>query len=360
MRYGKVNGGIGVLLIAVILLGFMSYCRFSDVGKKDQSRKERSESWEEGYEAPTLRERGYLAYREAPEPLVRLLESGIFKISDEEYREIYLDEYGEEDAGDMKQQKAELETEYSSSMERFYELGKDGFLDERILRVGENDEDFLMNGCVLHYDPKAGKFTDTDRIATIEGCGFTGFSGLLSEIEKRLEKNQMQIDEDEWAVESSYFQLYCQGVQFGLSRMYNDNFQMNVVLNYSTFYAPGEYEELVNSVTADGTYFLSASQTGGERDVLVFCRNDSVSDLSGVGGMYGYTADEANQGDKESKKISFIFRDGKLEDLYATSWTEGKLKLDDKDQEFLDTYTGGLGKKLDVNSSWGGVIFRTR
>ncbi len=361
MRNRKVNGGIGVLLIVAILLGFMSYCRFSDVGKKEQGRKEESELWEEEYEAPTLRERGYIAYQEAPEPLTRLLESGIFKISDEEYKEIYLDEYGEEDAEDMKQRKMELEAEYNSSMERFYELGKDGFLDERIFRVGENDEDFMMNGCVLNYDPKAGKFTDTDKIATIESCGFTGFSGLLDDIERRLQKNEEQIEEDEWAEQISYFQLYCQGVQFDLSRMYNDNFQLTVVLNYSTFYVPGEYADLVNSVTADGTYFLSASQTGGERDVLVFCRNNTVSDLGGMERMYyGYSTGEADQGAKESKKISFILRDGKLEDFYATSWSGGSLRLDDKDREFLDAYTGGLGKKLEDSASLDGVIFRAK
>ncbi len=382
MRKDKISAVIGVLLVFVIGALFLVFCKISDANAPRQSMSDFEDDFDydedEEYSGvvPKLDQRGYAADRKLPEQLQKLIDTNLFSVteekikkeeeemfegyeSEEDYAEDYFDEDEEYDPEelaelireDKEDLRDELQEEYKDTLKYVKKFGAPEYLKKNnsmFVTVSDDDEVEDLY-CLLKWDEKTGQFLDKDKIAMIENCGFSGFSDMLSEVERGSQNRRKAIEEtinlygeeymDDYYDDDDFgCTMYCQGVEFLL---YNDDpeyYTLCVYLNYSSCYTPQQYRGVIDGVTSDGSYLLYSSYVVGGKDVLVFSRNNSID--------FGSDQEAAEMNNKwASKRIVLIFNNGKLEDYYLTS-NLPRLDLDDADRKILDTYVSGLGKTL--------------
>lgn len=333
MKNEKFKILIGILIVPVLIAGMISFVQKL---AHNQRYGTTNESYTENVMAKSMEEQGYIVYQEVPERIRALVNCEAF---------------------DLVQESRDSE-----------EDGEDVQIPDILERMGQ--EEMIKNVCPLLvsdiasfgtefvFDAKNCSFTNSELIRQIEACGFPGFSEQLAKIEKIVEKKTKEYGKNYYEFQDELYRFTCQGTTFSLYRMTEDAFNFEVAVNLSTCYVPAKHKELVEKVNAAGGYFLSASQVGGNTEVLTFTKDNAISDQSG----------ESLEGETEvnNKKLILMFRNGSLSDYYVTVAGNETLKLDDKDKEILQICTAGLGKELSdkeyMKSNYGGIyrIFRAK
>lgn len=326
---------IGIVLVLLIALGYVSFCRGVDRAEAGAPRAEGSDSGNIIY-TTSYAERGYIVYDKLPEAYGKLLESNVFVPTEAdlwEYDEFMEDEYPNK--ADFLESRI---SEYDSEADSIKEMGNTSFLEQEGSNMVVSPRRTSLRRCI-NWDNKAGRFREAELFAAIESCGFSGFTGLVSELEKRIKEKLADDGEEEYALSGEYI-IYCQRGIFVISQTYMDEncYELCLVVNNAHCYIPEKYKNMIDSVNAGGDYFLYSTCVGGKRDVLVFCRDNTVCDASDA--MTDVKPNPSN-----NKRIAFIFEKGKLVDYYAVM-AATELQLDETDRKLIDTYASGLGKTL--------------
>lgn len=338
MRKERTSALIGILAVVILAVGFICCCRVQNkipLEKRYQDVAE--EEPKEG--AETLAQKGYIVYQPLSEAVQKLIDTNIFYTPDNMFYEE--EEYGGYDdytKEEMEQEKEEQKKTYEDELEKLKQIGTAEYLENTGVTIVTESWDFDFRG-MLKYDSKTNRFTDSEKIATIENCGFPEFSALMSEIEKKTETEvqwNLQNGEEGWYY--TYYSVYYPGVVFLLRRCTTEAFMVELKINYSDNYIPEKYRGVIDGVTNGGRYFLYSSCVGGDREMLVFCRNHSIH-------QDNWYSDGMEAGKYDENKLLFIFEDGKLVDYYVTTSSK-ELKLDDADKQILNAYTKGTGKEL--------------
>lgn len=352
MRKEWIGAAAGIGLVFVAAIAFMCFCRYMDSMETMQKSSDKNAGnvyYGSGFEridymddrqlaerkSRSAAEQGFTVYKQLPEPVAKLMDSGIFAPAEEKVRP-YREAYGDEDDEDIEILK-DMQSEYESALETIGKIGTASYLDE-ISYIGPMRESNLE--CFLKWDKSTGRFADTGKIAVIENCGFTGFSDLFAEAEKRI--YDLRTAESAYHMDSEEMQcmIFCQGVEFDLSCWYTDDYyRLSCQINTACYYTPEKYRNVVDGVTALGGYVPYYYKIGGKKEVLIFNRDNSVQFCN----VAQYA--DAEAGVQDNKRIAFIFEDGKIVDYYVTMGNN-KLMLDDLDKKVLDKYVSGLGKTL--------------
>nr|MBP3598209.1 hypothetical protein [Eubacterium sp.] len=288
--------------------------------------------------------RGYVKYQELPEKLVLLggesmLVSKTYDEETEELREVPVDFVSLLDAKNLKKVQDQI--------------------------VAEGFSEDASGGMEFVFDDKQNKFTCTEMIQRIESLGFDGFSQRIEEIEKCVARNSesaTQSGDDENAYWESDWESYyadCQGVRFLFERTSWKTFQVTVNANLSWCYAPQKYLPFIQQATESGDYYLISSCVGGEKEVLTFAKNNTITDL-----CYMYKKDDATSSLTRGRAFSFVFdENGQLVDGFSVS-ARTNPEFDETDRAFWEKMTKELGKELrekpivvDSNSF---LIYRTK
>lgn len=338
MKREQISAMIGIVLVFVIAFGFIAFCKVTDDNvKKSDFKHDGGESTGDIVTGVSWADRGYTVYRPLPDQVQKLFDTDVFAPTEESakvYKE-YSRYYEEEDDKKTNDEDflAEQKRNYEESKELMKEVGNPELLEQNEQLVFGPKENGLE--CVWEWDAAAGKLKDRGMVSAIEGCGFTGFSDLISEVEHRIKDKKAKLEETGGHVEEDVYTVFCQGTPFVISDEYTEKYyNIRVQLNSSACYIPEKYRNVIDRVNAGSGYFFYSSCVGGKKDVLVFCRDNSISE--------GGKASNMN-----NKRIALIFEEGELIDFYAAS-AAGQLHLDDVDQQFLDKYTEGLDKTLDT------------
>lgn len=321
MKKDKFGIIIAILLAPILLAGLVAFCRYEakDAVKRN---KEFGEYKYQEYTAQgkSLRDRGYVMNQQFPDGFRKLKELGIW--------ESHLDSEGEADVEGEEQ----IEAEEEITLE-YMESGK--LLDANEFYVGKDTSGYEYLDMRLEFDVAKSCFTSTDKISQIEACGFADFSKQLNKVAEVIRKHG--------GISYEGYYIFCQGVEFELfptnvTENNMTNFWLRACLNASDYYVPEKYQEFIRNFTENGEYFLYSSGIGGETEVLVFCKNNSVS----ASGVDEKTSDKEN----DNKRIIFLFQNNNLVDYYVTTSGNDELAFDDADKQLIETYTKGLGKEL--------------
>lgn len=320
MREERFKSILGILMMPVLMLVVVGFC----MGRA-QTRTEEVKSgiWAENGNSimgTTLEERGYIMYQPLPQGVKELFDQGVLVSP-------------LESADDN--QTVEDDTDRLSSYDR---IERGDYLKMNPLTVKKSEVllDFVMNmNGELSFDPQQGKFALTDQISKIEAAGFTGFKMQLEKAAQMIQYCNKSRDKWQEGVENVYY-FYCQGVEFALRETSDHVFQLSVQINFSSCYMPAKYQEFVKDVVSGGDYFLYTSTVGGDIETLTFCKDNSISLLSG-------RQDEELGKMVDGKQIVFMFREGKMIDYYITV-QGGELELDNSDKNLIDKCAKGLGK----------------
>lgn len=445
MMKNKVSAVIGVLLVFVIGAAFLVFCRISEANAPQRAASDYYDDdyyddYDEDYEdeevtdqlVPVLEKRGYTASGKLPECAKKLVDTGFFEVTEEKIRQEELDEFDGYEGDELLEYYEEMyadEDEYEDEedvftteelLEMIEEDKKDlrkslkeGYQDalKDVVKWGEakylqkyndlfvtKDEDYDEDEytglyCLLKWDAQTGECVDAERIATIEGCGFQGFSGLIAEVGQQVKAEMAESakyeeyykkeygeeedeDEEDGDDVSGYFSensflLYSQGVTFLLYNFSDTGYAtLELMKNNSMFYTPAKYQNIIDGIAADGNYFLISSYVAGGKDILVFRRDNTVflrgDEYEDEDDYYDYSyLQEGINADPErrkynNKRLVLIFEDGKMVDYYMTS-PSANMQLDDADKQVLDAYVSGLGKTLSgVPETLGGQKYLYR
>lgn len=327
MKKDKFGIIIAILLAPILLAGLVAFCRYEakDAVKRNKGNGEYKYQ-DYTAQGKTLRDRGYVMRQQFPDGFRKLKELDIWE-------ESYLDSEGEADVeGDEQILEDEQIAEEDITLE-YMESGK--LLDVNEFNVGKDTSAYEYLDIQLEFDVAKSCFTSTDKISQIEACGFTDFSKQLKKVVEVIRKHG--------GISYEGYYIFCQGVEFELfptNVTENDmtNFWLRACLNASDYYVPEKYQEFIRNFTENGEYFLYSSGIGGETEVLVFCKNNSVA----ASGVDVKTSDEEN----DNKRIIFLFQDNNLVDYFVTTSGNDELVFDDADKQLIETYTKGLGKEL--------------
>lgn len=350
MRKEWISAVVGIGLVFVAAIAFMCFCRYTDgreradknTGKVVYSIAGQVEETFVDGKNESADKRGFGVYKQLPEPLTKLVNTGIFAPTEEKvtkYREVYGDDFGDDEVGGDFQTTSVLEEDdYESLLEEIGKIGTEAYLKE-ISDIGPGCGDTL--DCFLTWDESAGKFADTDKVAEIENCGFFGFSDLMARAEKMIKKRRAaEANSYGRSWDEKQCKIYCQGVEFDLSWCYIEKYyKLSCPINTAVYYNPEKYRNVIDGVTALGGYIPHYYSIGGKKEVLIFNRDNSVEYCSDC------PIEDEEAGSHDNKRIAFIFEDGKLVDYYVTT-DKNELMLDDVDKKILDQYVSGLGKTL--------------
>lgn len=336
MKKEQISAMIGIVLVFVIAFGFIAFCKVTN----DNTKKPAYNFEDDGESTRvSLADRGYTVYQPLSDQVQKLLDTDVFAPTEEyvkTYKE-YNESTGYENNGD-EILLAEQQDNYQMSKRLMQEAGNPGLLEQDDQLVFGSQGDGLEY--VWEWDAEEGKFKDKGMVSAIEGCGFTGFSDLISEVEQKIKDRKVKMRETREYPGEDVYTVFCQGTPFVISDEYTEKYyHISVWMNSSACYIPEKYRNVIERVNAGSGYFFYSSCVGGRKDVLVFCRDNSVS-----GGR--------KESKMDNKRIALIFEEGELVDFYAVSTTD-QLHLDDVDQQFLDKYTAGLDKTLDTYGETG-------
>lgn len=342
MRNDYKSAVIGIVLVLLIALGYVSFCRVVD--RAEASVPQHDDGSDDGGNityTTSYADRGYIAYDKLPEAYGKLLESNVFVPTEAdlwEYEDFMEAEYPSK--ADFLESRI---SEYDSEADSLKTMGNASFLEQAGDNMVVSPRRTSLRRCI-NWDNKAGKFKETELFAAIENCGFSGFTGFVSEVERQLKE---QRSEDDEYYSSDEYIIYCRKGIFVISQTYleQDIYELSLVVNNAHCYIPEKYKNMIDSVNAGGDYFLYSTCVGGKRDVLVFCRDNTVCDAS-----QATTAVKSGAG--QNKRIAFVFEEGKLVDYYAVTTTTA-LQLDEIDKKLIDTYASGLGKTLSGRGETG-------
>lgn len=346
--------GIGLLLLAAIT--FMCFCRYMD-GKEraDQNIKDTVYSlfgddeqyWDfEEEDGRTAAERGFAVYKQLPEMVTKLLDTGIFAPSEEKvqkFREVYGEDEDEESVTTIDS----MQSNYESVLEDIQKMGTESYL-EKVGEIGPGGGNDIY--CFLKWDKGAGKFADTDKIGGIENCGFSGFSDLVAQAEQMIQNRRAEAaDESGVYYDDVQCKIYCQGFEFDLIWCSGkEDYRLQFAMNTAAFYIPEKYRNVIDGVAALGGYVPYYYCIGGKKEVLIFNRDNSIECSN------AYPREDADTGVQANKRIALIFEDGKIVDYYVTT-DRKKLELDDAGKKIMEQYTSGLGKTLSEHGEQFGV-----
>lgn len=344
MRNDYKSAVIGIVLVLLIALGYVSFCRVVD--RAEASVPQHDDGSDDGGNityTTSYADRGYIAYDKLPEAYGKLLESNVFVPTEAdlwEYEDFMEDEYPSK--ADFLESRI---SEYDSEADSLKTMGNASFLEQEGSNMVVSPRRTSLRRCI-NWDNKAGRFREAELFAAIESCGFSGFTGLVSELEKRIKEKLADDGEEEYALSEEYI-IYCQKGIFVISQTYMEEncYELGLVVNNAHCYIPEKYKNMIDSVNAGGDYFLYSTCVGGKQDVLVFCRDNTVCDASEA-----MTAVKSGAG--QNKRIAFVFEEGKLVDYYAVTTTTA-LQLDEIDKKLIDTYASGLGKTLSGRGETG-------
>lgn len=350
MRKEWISAAVGIGLVFLTAIAFMCFCRYTDGREKADQDANKVYSFsgrEEKYVDAKIKyadERGFAVYKQLPESVAKLVNTGIFAPTEEEvkrYMEIYGDDEGFVDDEEYNDDEADgdlLQSDYDSEVEEINKIGTASYLKE-LNHIGP-----ALGGsmyCFLTWDESAGKFADTDKIAEIEQCGFFGFSGLMAEAEKMIQDRRVAAkNEDTVYWDEEQCKIYCQGVEFDLVWCpVQKYYRLLCPVNTAVYYIPEKYRNVIDEVMGIGGYIPHYYSIGGKKEVLIFNRDNSIECGS------AYPCSDAGSESYDNKRIAFIYEDGKLVDYYVTT-QKNKLELDDVDKKILDQCVSGLGKTL--------------
>lgn len=340
MRKGRMSAIIGILSVVIIAAGFICFCKAkTSVSMEKRYQDVSEEDGEEGEPGMlTLAQKGYTLYQPLSETIQKLIDSNLFYTPDYAFYEEEHGGYMDYTDKELEQAKEDQKDEYEKMLGRLEQFGTGAYLDNSGVTTVTESWDFDLQG-VLKYDKNTNRFTDSEKIATIENCGFSEFSSLMSEIEKATEKEKKWLREngmEDW--NRPTYSVYYPGVTFRLEQSSMGDFLVDLQINYSGCYIPEKYRGVIDSVTGGGKYCLYSSCVGGDKEILVFCRSNSIYHHNVYGGAF-------EAGKYDDKKLALIFEKGKLVDYYVATSAEGT-KLDESDKEILNTYVKGTGKEL--------------
>lgn len=349
MRKEWISAAAGIGLVFLAAIAFMCFCRYTDGRERADKDANKvvprySNSMEEFAEGKIkfADERGFAVYKQLPESVAKLVNTGIFAPTEEKvkrYMEIYGDDEGYRDDDDETWDSGDsLQSDYDSEVEEINKIGTASYLKE-LNHIGP-----ALGGsmyCFLTWDESAGKFADTDKIAEIEQCGFFGFSGLMAEAEKMIQARRAAAkNEDTVYWDEAQCKIYCQGGEFDLVWCSQEKYyRLLCPVNTAVYYIPEKYRNVIDEVMGTGGYIPHYYSIGGKKEVLIFNRDNSIECGS------AYPLSDAGSESYDNKRIAFIYEDGKLVDYYVTT-QKNKLELDDVDKKILDQCVSGLGKTL--------------
>ncbi|MCM1245046.1 MAG: hypothetical protein NC293_05290 [Roseburia sp.] len=336
---------IAILLVPVLLAGIVAFC------KLEVQTATRSGTWKypERYDydesdvavSDTLEAQGYTLYQPVPEQIKNLHEQRLFKESvtvENRGGEMDIDEEPDEDIDGDIDEDIDDEEEVEISLEK---LENGQVLKEFNTTLVGCADDKICLSAELSFDQGNSSFAPGE-LAEIEACGFPGFADKMQEIAKLVIQNEEECGDDIWEY-GEYFHYYNRGVEFSVRRASANSFTLMAWISVTSCYGPAKYQEFIQNVTEDGEYFLYSTCVGAETDVITFCKNNTFSCASRA-------MTEKCKNACDDKKITCMFRDGKLYDYYVAA-CGNELKLDEADQAFFDTYTKGLGKTLSQKAS---------
>lgn len=286
-----------------------------------------------------------MVYDKLPEAYGKLLENNVFAPTEADLWEYECFDDVSEETVSKSDALNDRVSGYKSDADLIKEMGNASVLEQASDNMVVSPRRTSLRRCI-NWDNKAGRFKEAELFAAIENCGFSGFTGLVSEVEKRVKEKRAEDEEDDYALSGEYI-IYCQKGIFVISETYASQnlYELSLVVNNAHCYIPEKYKNMIDSVNAGGDYFLYSSCVDGKKDVLVFCRDNVVCDAGSV-----TTAVKAGAG--KSKRIAFVFEEGKLVDYYAVATTT-ELQLDEVDKKLIDTYASGLDKTLSVHGDMG-------
>lgn len=241
MKRNKVSAVIGVLLVFVIGAAFLVFCKVSNANAPELTASNYDDDFydyfdyddyddydeEEMDPVASLEERGYVVSGQIPECVRKLIDTGLFAVTEEKIKQSEFDYFGgndeaaiaeymeeeyydedededeeeeltpEEIAELIEEEKEELKDElkegYKSALKRAEKYGEAKYLHKNndLFVTTDFEHDYYDDEenrdlyCLLKWDLKAGECQDAEKIALIESCGFEGFSELISEVERR-------------------------------------------------------------------------------------------------------------------------------------------------------------------------------
>lgn len=341
MKKGRISAMIGIVAVIMIAFGYICFCRESMNSGRMVEEKDTDENAMEEWKPLTLAQGGYAVYQDFPQNVQKLVDTNLFNTPEFLYygedEDSYWENYTEAEREAEKEQMAE---EYAQALENLKRIGSKDYLETtQLSTVSENGAwEFNLSG-ILKYDSNTNRFTEPEKIAMIENCGFPEFTAVISELEERTKRNEGHFNSNannEFSQTLSLFSVYYPGVTFQFQKTTQGDFRVSLYINYSGCYAPEKYQSIINGVMEKGSYFLYSSCVGEDRDVLVFCRSNSI---------YAENFWETAGGKYNEKKLALVFEGGKLTDFYVTTSNQG-MELDDADREILDAYAKGTGKSL--------------
>lgn len=330
MKNEKFKILIGILIVPVLIAGMISFVQKLAHNPRYETTNESDTG---SVMAKSMEEQGYIVYQEVPERVRALVNCEAFDLVEESRG-------GEEDV---------------QIPDILKSMGREEMIKNVCPLLASDIGSF---GTEFAFDAKNCSFINSELIRQIEACGFTGFSEQLAKIEKIVEKKTKEYGTNYYELHDELYSFTCQGTTFSLYRMKDNLFNFEVAINLSTCYVPAKYKGLVEKVNAAGGYFLSASQVGGNIEVLTFTKDNAICDQS--------SKNLEGEAEINNKKLILMFRDGSLSDYYVTVAGNDTLKMDDKDKEILQICTAGLGKELSdkeyMKSNYGGIyrIFRAK
>lgn len=333
---------IGIVLVLLIALGYVSFCRAVDRREAALPEDDGSHDGNITYNT-TYADRGYIVYDKLPEAYDKLLESTVMVPTETDLWEV---EYDHDDEDHVMSETLDGRiSDYNMEVDSLKEMGSASFLLRESSNMVVSPRRTSIRRCI-NWDDKSGRFKETELFAAIESCGFSGFTGLISKVEKQI-KEKFE-DKEELYYSFEQYIVYCQKGIFVIEQTYMDEnlFELYLVANKAYCYVPEKYKNMIDSVNADGDYFLYSSCVGGKRDVLVFCRDNTVCNMD--------EAEVAVKTDSSrNKRVAFVFEDGKLVDYYVVM-ASTELQLDETDRKLIDTYASGLGRTLSIHGEKGG------
>lgn len=342
MKRGRISAMIGIVAVIMIAFGYICFCRESMNSSRTAEENDTDEKMTEEWKPLTLAQGGYAVYQNFPQNVQKLVDTNLFNTPEYSHYEEGEDDYYWENytEAERKAEKEQLAEEYAQALENLKQIGSKDYLETtQLSTVSESGAwEFNLSG-VLKYDSNTNRFTEPEKIAMIENCGFPEFTAVISELEERTKRNEEQINSNannEFSHTLSLFSVYYPGVTFQFQKTVQGDFRVSLNINYSGCYAPAKYQSIINGVTEKGSYFLYSSCVGEDKDVLVFCRSNSI---------YAENFWETAGGKYNEKKLALVFEGGKLTDFYVTTSNQ-EMELDDADREILDVYAKGTGKSL--------------
>lgn len=334
---------IGIVLVLLIALGYVSFCRAVDRREAAIPEDDGSGDGNITYNTAYV-DRGYIVYDKLPQAYDKLLESDVMVPTE---ADLWEEEYGDDDVDHLMSETLDGRiSDYNMEADSLKEMGSASVLLRESSNMVVSPRRTSIRRCI-NWDDKSGRFKETELFAAIESCGFSGFTGLISEVEKQIKEKRSE-DKEELYCSYGQYMVYCQKGIFVIEQTYMDEnlFELCLVANKAYCYVPEKHKNMIDGINADGGYFLYSSCVGGKRDVLVFCRDNTVCNMD--------EAETAVKADSSrNKRLAFVFEDGKLVDYYAvTASTE--LQLDETDRKLIDTYASGLGRTLSIHGEKGG------